>query len=71
MIAIEVTDPALDARDCADLADYIRAALEAPDDEAAWRPMRRARLLLERARLIAESPGVTDDRSGNDGGARG
>jgi hypothetical protein len=56
MITVTVaTDDAdgLDERERAELAQLLVDAVEAPDDEHAWRPMVRARRLLERARIVA------------------
>jgi hypothetical protein len=53
-IEVETDLSTLDARDRVALGELVVALLTASDDEAAWHPMRRARLLLDRARLLAE-----------------
>jgi hypothetical protein len=57
-ICVETDLLTLEARDRAELGELLAAAVLAPDDSAAWRPMRRARLLFERARILAEQDGV-------------
>lgn len=53
LIVIAEITVGLDAADRADLAGLLREAVTATDDEAAWRPMIRARRLLERAQIVA------------------